>query len=107
MMSDIILAAVAAAIGVYTIITRIEIVPLGRSGGIGYKRKPRSFRPNYFLLCVVPGLIALLFAATFAYLLIANNQTPNYTVPKELDSAIKVIIGYLFGVGASSKANEG
>src|SRR5262245_14105641 len=31
------------------------------------------------LLLIVPGIIALLFAGTFIYLLVANQNVPNYT----------------------------
>jgi hypothetical protein len=54
-----------------------------------------------FLICIVPGVIALLFAGTYLYLLMANRQDPNYETPKELSSAMTTIIGYLFGMGVS------
>ncbi|MGA2939222.1 MAG: hypothetical protein ABSF52_19290 [Syntrophobacteraceae bacterium] len=53
------------------------------------------------LLLIVPGIIALMFAGTFVYLLIANQGDPNYSTPKELTAAMTTIIGYYFGIGAS------
>ncbi len=53
------------------------------------------------LLVIVPGIIALLFAGTFVYLLIANQGNPNYSTPTELSAAMTTIIGYYFGIGTS------
>lgn len=58
------------------------------------------------LLLIVPGIIALLFAITFVYLLIHNQENPTYSTPKELGAAMTTIIGYYFGVGASSAINK-
>jgi hypothetical protein len=58
------------------------------------------------LLLIVPGIIALLFAGTFVYLLIHNQGNPNYSTPKELGAAMTTIIGYYFGVGAASAINK-
>ena len=60
------------------------------------------------LLLIVPGIIALMFAGTFVYLLIANQENPNYSTPKELTAAMTTIIGYYFGIGTSSaiRANQ-
>jgi len=80
----------------------------------GTKKKEQSatssesgFVTTEFLLFVVPGVIALLFAGTFIYLLVANQNTPNYATPKELSAALTTILGYYFGVGASTAANKG
>lgn len=59
------------------------------------------------LLLIVPGIIALLFAGTFIYLIITNQGNPNYSTPKELSAAMTTIIGYYFGIGASSAINKG
>jgi len=58
------------------------------------------------LLFLVPGIIAVLFAAAFVYLAIANQNVPNYATPKELTAAMTTIIGYYFGVGASAAASK-
>jgi hypothetical protein len=71
--------------------------------------KPKDqagFVVSDFFLYLVPGFIALLFAGTFVYLLVLNRQNPNYATPKELSSAMTMIIGYFFGVGVSSVANK-
>jgi hypothetical protein len=60
-----------------------------------------------FLILVVPGIIALLFAGTFIYLIVSHQDTPNYTTPKELGAAMTTIIGYYFGIGASAAVNKG
>jgi hypothetical protein len=60
-----------------------------------------------FFLFIVPAIIALLFAGTFAYLLIAHQNNPDYATPKELSAAMTTIIGYFFGVGATTAANKG
>lgn len=59
------------------------------------------------LLLIIPGLIALMLAGTFIYLLIVNQVTPNYSTPKELGAAMTTIMGYYFGLGASAAANKG
>ena len=66
----------------------------------------RGFVAGEFFLYLVPGIIALLFAITFVYLLISNRQDSNYKTPQELSSAMTVIIGYFFGVGVSAAANK-
>ena len=71
------------------------------------KNDERGFILSDLFLYFVPGVIALLFAGTFVYLLISNQATPEYTTPKELSSAMTMIIGYFFGVGVSSAANKG
>ena len=58
------------------------------------------------LLLIIPGVIALMLAGTFIYLLIVNQATPNYSTPKELGSAMTTIIGYYFGLGASLAINK-
>ncbi len=58
------------------------------------------------LLLIVPGVIALMFAGTFIYLIIANQANPGYSTPKELGAAMTTIIGYYFGVGASTAINK-
>lgn len=58
------------------------------------------------LLLIIPGIIALMLAGTFIYLLIANQSIPNYSTPKELGGAMTTIMGYYFGLGASSVANK-
>jgi hypothetical protein len=59
------------------------------------------------LLLVIPGLIALLLVGVFVYLLVANQSNPDYTAPKELSVAMTTIIGYYFGIGASTAINKG
>ena len=48
-----------------------------------------------------------LFAGTFVYLLIKNSASPTYATPTELTTAMTAIIGYYFGVGASSAFRAG
>jgi hypothetical protein len=59
------------------------------------------------LLLVIPGIIALLFAGTFIYLLLQHQGNPEYSTPQELQSALTTIIGYYFGLGASTALNSG
>jgi len=59
------------------------------------------------LLLVIPGIIALLFASTFIYLLVENKGNPNYQTPGELRSAMTTIIGYYFGIGAATAVSKG
>jgi len=70
-------------------------------------RKEHGFFISDFFLYFVPGIIALLFAGTFVYLVVQNQENPNYSAPKELGSAMTMIIGYFFGMGVSSVANKG
>ena len=62
---------------------------------------------NEFLVYIVPAIIAVLFAVTFLYLIIANQGKPDYSVPKELSSAMTTIIGYFFGIGVANATNKG
>lgn len=66
-----------------------------------------GFISSEFFLFFVPGIIALLFAGTFVYLIIVKRDIPNYSTPKELGSAMTTIIGYFFGVGVTTAANKG
>ncbi len=70
-------------------------------------RKEHGFVISDFFLYFVPGIIALLFAGTFVYLVVQNQENPNYSAPKELGSAMTMIIGYFFGMGVSSVADKG
>lgn len=70
-------------------------------------KNEEGFVISEFFLYFVPGVIALLFAGTFIYLIVSHQQDPNYTTPKELSSAMTMIIGYFFGIGVSSAANKG
>jgi hypothetical protein len=58
------------------------------------------------LLLVIPGIIALLFAGAFIYLLLQNQGNPNYSTPEELRGAMTTIIGYYFGLGAAKALNS-
>ncbi|MFZ2725279.1 MAG: hypothetical protein WAX77_03405 [Methylococcaceae bacterium] len=59
------------------------------------------------LLLIIPAIIALLFAVTFVYLLVKNEANQQYATPKELQAAMTTILGYYFGIGASSAVNKG
>jgi len=62
---------------------------------------------NDFLVYIVPAIIAILFAVTFLYLIIANQGKTDYSVPNELTSAMTTIIGYFFGIGVANATNKG
>lgn len=66
-----------------------------------------GFISTEFLLLGVPGIIALMFALVFLYLVVDNQHVQNYSTPKELGAAMTIILGYYFGVGASAAANKG
>ena len=66
-----------------------------------------GFILSELFLYFVPGVIALLFSFTFIYLVVKNQKTPDYAIPKELSSAMTMIIGYFFGIGAASATNKG
>lgn len=65
-------------------------------------RKDKSKVTSEILVLFVPAIIALLFAGTLAYLVIANQDHAEYIPPESLRNAISIIIGYYFGVGAST-----
>ena len=67
----------------------------------------KGFILSEVFLYLVPGIIALLFSGTFIYLIVNHQDKPNYTTPKELSSAMTMIIGYFFGVGAAAASNKG
>ncbi len=71
------------------------------------KNNEAGFVSNDILVYIVPAIIAILFAVTFLYLIITNQGKPNYSVPKELSSAMTIIIGYFFGIGAANATNKG
>jgi hypothetical protein len=73
---------------------------------LGKKVNQEGYADIEALLLVVPGIIAILFAGTFIYLLIHNQGNPDYSTPKELGAAMTTIIGYYFGIGASSAINK-
>jgi len=59
------------------------------------------------LVQLVPAIIAILFTVTYLYLIIANKGKTDYSVPKELTSAMTTIIGYFFGIGVANATNKG
>jgi len=59
------------------------------------------------MLLIIPGIIALAFATTFIYLLIQHQGDAGYKTPDELRTAMTTIIGYYFGIGASTALNKG
>jgi hypothetical protein len=83
----------------------VKVLTKGR-GQATTKSPEAGFVLAEVLLFLVPGIIALLFAGAFVYLSIANQTVPNYTTPKELTAAMTTIIGYYFGVGASTAASK-
>lgn len=89
----------------------IEILQRNRDVRIKTKKmkhyKEHGFVISEFFVYFVPGIIALLFVGTFVYLVVQNQGNPNYSTPKELGTAMTMIIGYFFGVGVSSAVNKG
>jgi hypothetical protein len=53
---------------------------------------------NIFLY-LVPGILALGFTAAYIFMMIEGREIPN-----ELDTTVKIIIGYFFGAGVSAAA---
>ena len=76
---------------------------------VGVKKDEKNeggFVTSEFLMYFVPGIIAIAFAGTFIYLLIAHQDVDGYSIPKELSSSMATILGYFFGVGVSNAANK-
>jgi len=71
------------------------------------KNNEAGLASNDFLVYIVPAIIAILFAVTFLYLIIANQGKTDYSVPNELTSAMTTIIGYFFGIGVANATNKG
>ena len=71
------------------------------------KNNEAGLASNEFLVYIVPAIIAILFAVTYLYLIIAHQGETNYSVPKELTSLMTTIIGYFFGMGVANATNKG
>ncbi len=84
------------------ILESIEKIQADKQENADAHRRQAGYVSVEALLLIVPGIIALMFAGTFIYLLIANQGNPNYSTPKELTAAMTTIIGYYFGIGAST-----
>ena len=86
---------------------RLEKLSEDRKPPSGHNSKEEGKILLDVLLLIVPGIIALGFAGTFIYLLIQNQDKPDYSTPKELQGAMTTIIGYYFGLGAATAMDKG
>jgi len=71
------------------------------------RSKESGFITQEFFLLGVPGIIALLLFITFIYLIVQNQANTDYATPKELNTAMTTILGYYFGIGASTATSKG
>lgn len=57
---------------------------------------------KYFLIYIVPGVVALALVGLYIYLRATNAANPDFIMPDDLTSTMTVVMGYLFGAGAAS-----
>lgn len=91
---------------VFQALTRVSERKKRRSVTRAAPTQEQGYITSEFLVYVVPGVIALLFAIAFVYLLVHNDGTAGYSVPKELTTAMTTIVGYYFGIGASAATHK-